>query len=422
MPPSKLKGDKNLESKAQKTPVSRRRTSLPTREDSVGEESFDESNHSEDEDDDGESFSGSSSSSEVHSKSDTTATTNFKRSIVSQRRYIPDFDSLPNTGVWISPAPSRHTEFKQVVVRTTKCDICNQKVEAQDKEEDGKVMQRCRCCNIQFCQDCVLRVSDDKIHFPVLVELEWEAKTKVNAITRGANGFRDHMFHKPRSEPKPVRPMTASERLAISRAIASGKFSNMVVNTPTLLRPSRAKTTKAAGKKTKKRQLPPGYAEEEGDTHYELDWDWIQKLPIEEQRKERKEAAQRNLLRKPTLETMEEPGTDEAEIDPPQKTRTPLPNAPKRRKVATRRRNGKSTTTAAPTSDVETPRTQPPRNTLDSLSQAVPVTRENRQDMSELSDEDERGVTPSHDDFDNEDCIRVEANDAEEDDYEPEDN
>ncbi|TGO31259.1 hypothetical protein BPAE_0001g01570 [Botrytis paeoniae] len=427
MPPAKPKGHTNLEPMAQKTPVNRRRTSLPTREDSVGEESFDESNYSEDDDDDGESVSGSSSSSEVHSKSDATATNTFKSSIVSQRRYIPDFDSLPNTGVWISPAPSRHTEFKQVVVRTTKCDICNQKVEAQDKEEDGKVMQRCRCCNIQFCQDCVLRVSDDKTHFPVLAELEWEAKTKVNAITRSHNGFRDHMFHKPRSEPKPVRPMTASERLANSRAIASGKFSNMVVNTPTPSRLSRAKTTKAAANKSKKRQLPPGYAAEEGDTHYELDWDWIQKLPIEEQRKERKEAAQRNLLRKPTLETMEDPGTDEAEIEPPQKTRNPLPNAPKRRKVATRtpatrRRNGKSTNTIAATSDGETSLTQPPRNTLDSLSQAHPVTRENRQDMSERSDEIERGMTPSHDDFDNEDCIRVEADEAEEDEYEPKDN
>ncbi|KAF7905514.1 uncharacterized protein EAF01_006035 [Botrytis porri] len=426
MSSAKAKERKNLEPMAQKTPVNRRRNSLPSREDSVDEDSFDESNYSEN-DDGGESISGSSSSSEVGSKSDLAATNTLKALLVSQRRYIPDFDSLPKTGVWISPAPSKHTEFKQVVVRTTKCDICNQKVEAQDKEEDGKVMQRCRCCNIQFCQDCVLRVSEDEIHYPVLAELEWEAKTKVNAITRGHNGFKDHMFHKPRSEPKPVRPMTASERLANSRAIASGKFSNMAVNTPTPSRPSRAKTTKAAAKKSKKRELPPGYASEEGDPHYDLDLDWIQSLPIEEQRKERKEAAQRKLLRKPILETMEYPGTDEAEIEPTPKTRTPLPNAPKRRKVATRtpatrRRNGKSTNTAAATSDVETPLTQPPRNTLDSLSQAHPVTGENLQEMTERSDENQRSMTPSHDDFDNEDCIRVEANDAEEDEYEPENN
>ncbi|KAF7958841.1 hypothetical protein EAE96_002372 [Botrytis aclada] len=422
MPPTKLKGDMKLIPKAQKHLAKVRRAILATREDSVDEDSFDESIYSEGEDDDGESISGSSSSSEVASKSDITATNALKASLVSKRRYIPNLDSLPKTGVWISPAPSRHTEFKQVVVRTTKCDICNQKVEAQDKEEDGKVMQRCRCCNIQFCQDCVLRVSDDKIHYPVLAELEWEAKTKVNAITRGANGFRDHMFHKPRSEPKPVRPMTASERLAISRAIAPGKFSNIVVNTPTPSRPSRAKNSKAVAKTSKKRQLPPGYEAEEGDTHYELDWDWIQKLPIEEQRKEIKEAAQRKLLRKPILEIVEDPGTDEAEVEPPKKTRTPLPNAPKRRKVATRCRSGKSTTTVAATSDDETPRTQPPRNALDSLSQARPVTKKNRQDVTERSNEHQRGMTPSHDDFDNEDCVRVEANEAEEDDYEPENN
>ncbi|KAK6614041.1 hypothetical protein H4I96_00362 [Botrytis cinerea] len=371
MSSNKLKERKNLERMAQETSVNRRRTSLPTRKDSAGEESFDENNQSENGDDDeGESYSGSSSSSEVRSKSDATAVGTFKP-IASQRRYIPDLDSLPKGGVWISPAPPKHTEFKQVVVRTTKCDICNQKVEAQDKDTDGK---------------------------------SWSGrpKTKVNAITRPLNGFKSHMFHKPRSEPKPVRPMTASERLASSRTIAAGKFSNMAINTPT---PS----------------------PEEVDIHYEVDWNWIKQLPVADQRKEKKEAAQRNLMRKRTLEAMEDGEADEAGVEESsQKVRTPLPNAPKRRKVATRtpatrRGKEKSTKNVVVTSDSETLRIQPPLNTLDSLSQAREATRENRQGMSERSDDNERGTTPSHDDYDNEDCIRVEANEAEEDEYEPED-
>ncbi|KAM0141507.1 hypothetical protein ACHAO1_001695 [Botrytis cinerea] len=427
MSSNKLKERKNLERMAQETSVNRRRTSLPTRKDSAGEESFDENNQSENgNDDEGESYSGSSSSSEVRSKSDATVVGTFKP-IVSQRRYIPDLDSLPKGGVWISPAPPKHTEFKQVVVRTTKCDICNQKVEAQDKDTDGKVMQRCCCCNIQFCQDCVLKVSDDEIHFPVLAELEWEAKTKVNAITRPLNGFKSHMFHKPRSEPKPVRPMTASERLASSRTITAGKFSNMAINTPTPSRPSRGKPSKAAAKKSKKRELPPGCTAEEVDIHYEVDWNWIKQLPVADQRKEKKEAAQRNLMRKRTLEAMEDGEADEAGVEESsQKVRTPLPNAPKRRKVATRTpatRRGKEkfTKNVVVTSDSETLRIQPPLNTLDSLSQARKAIRENRQGMSERSDDNERGTTPSHDDYDNEDCIRVEANEADEDEYEPED-
>lgn len=286
------------------------------------EDSYEDSSDSNEEEDDEENVT--SSSKKV--KFDAGAKAALKTPIPPMRRYIPDFGSLPNTGVWVSPAPKRHTDFIQVVVRTTKCDICNEKV---GPEDEAKVMQRCRVCNIQFCDSCKYLVSQDERHFPVLSELVWDALHKPNATTRPGDNFKSNMYSKPKAEVIPTRPLTAGERIAAMRGLPAGTFNKIQVNAPLVTRPSRARQTKGGSKKNgkeKKKELPPGLNPDEVDAHYELDWEYIQQLPIEMQRKEKKEAAMRALGRKANLEAVERTDSDEQEAETAKKaSRTPLP-------------------------------------------------------------------------------------------------
>ncbi|KAF7877629.1 hypothetical protein EAF04_001300 [Stromatinia cepivora] len=404
------------------------------------EESFDS------EEDDSEENSASSSSKKVTFDTSAKVTRTFKTPVVSQRRYIPDFASLPKTGVWVSPAPSRHTEFKQVVVRTTKCDICNHKVEVAPGEE-GKVMQRCHYCNIQFCQECVLRVSDDERHFPVLAELVWDAQAKVNAKTRPGDNFKGNMYSKSKSEPKPTRPLTASERLAGMRTIKPGTFNITVVNAPTPSRPSRAQSNKGSKKSKKSKKSPdiPYHADGEVDTHYKQDIEWLSNLSPALQRKEKKEADMRNLLRKRALEVMEEPVPYNAESPPStHQVRTPLPTAGKRRKItprstaapaATRRQSrgtAKSTSNqyesspeqeaiVAATNALDNTTSKPLRNILDGLSNNLHDDEEAHQGTDEESDHsEEHAATPIQGEYNHQECLPIQNDGSEDGHYEEE--
>ncbi|RAL63179.1 hypothetical protein DID88_004258 [Monilinia fructigena] len=347
---------------------------------------------------------------------DTAANITFKAPRRPLRRYIPDFDSLPKTGVWISPAPGRHTEFMQVVVRTTKCDICNEKV-GTEKEE--KVMQRCRHCNTQFCKDCELRVSNDDRHFH-----------------RPVGNFKENMYSRPKTLVRPVRPLTASERLAGMRTILPGTFNTVAVNTPTpLRRPRLSKATTSTKKKNKKkRSLPPGYTSDEVDTHFQLDWEFIEKLPIEMQRKELKEASMRALMRKRTLEVMEAPAPSELEDEAAlYNSRTPLPSSSIPRSaisrrcatpssMATRRSRVISKSISGPriafatTGDSETT-SQPLQYILDGLSQNRQVS-----EQAEVQDPnliDEHGNTSIEDNYDEQDYLQMQSEPADEEEYQP---
>lgn len=397
-------------------------------ETSDDEDSYEDS-YDPDEEEDDEEIMPSSSSKKV--AFDTAANVTFKAPRRPLRRYIPDFDSLPKTGVWISPAPGRHTEFQQVVVRTTKCDICNEKV-GTEKEE--KVMQRCRHCNTQFCKDCELRVSNDERHFPVLAELIWDALTKPNATSRPAGNFKENMYSRPKTLVRPVRPLTASERLAGMRTILPGTFNTVAVNTPTPLRRPRVSkaTTSTKKKNKKKRSLPPGYTSDEVDTHFQLDWEFIEKLPIEMQRKELKEASMRALMRKRTLEVMEAPAPSEPEDEAAlYHSRTPLPSsaiprsANSRRyatpiSMANRRSCGIAKSTSEPRIGVATAgdsetTSQPLQHILDGLSQNRQVSEQAEVQDPNLSDE--HGNTSVEDNYDNQEYLQMQNEPADEEEY-----
>ncbi|KAJ8070038.1 hypothetical protein OCU04_000439 [Sclerotinia nivalis] len=404
------------------------------------EESFDS------EEDDSEVNSASSSSKKVTFDTSANVTRTFKTPVISQRRYIPDFDSLPKTGVWVSPAPSRHTEFKQVVVRTTKCDICNHKVDVPPGEE-GKVMQRCHYCNIQFCQDCVLRVSDDERHFPVLAELVWDAQTKVNAKTRPENNFKGNMYTRSKPEPKPTRPLTASERLAGMRTIKPGTFNVTVVNTPAPSRPSRARPNKGPKKSKKSKKFPdiPYNTDGEVDTHYKEDIEWLSKLSPALQRKEKKEADMRKLLRKRALEVMEEPVPYGAESPPSaHQVRIPLPTAGKRRKItpcpiatpaATRRQfRGTAESTSnqyesspeqqaivATTNALDNTTSEPLRNILDGLANDLHDDEQVPQGIDERSDHSEaHAANPIQGEYNHQQYLPIQNDGSEDGHYEEE--
>ncbi|ESZ99182.1 hypothetical protein SBOR_0440 [Sclerotinia borealis F-4128] len=367
------KRQKGNDGMSQRTP-NNLRASRPTRDDT----SDDEDSYDPDEESDEEENLSSSSPRKV--TFDTSANVSVATPAAPMRQYIPDFDSLPKSGVWVSPAPRRHVNFEQVVVRTTKCDICNKKI---GSKTEYKVMQRCKDCNKQFCRACMPRLSVDTRHFPVLDQLVWDALTKPNERTRPLNNFKSNMYHQPRSEVKLSRPMTPAERLASSRDILPGTFKMTAIFAPPPSRPSRARQGKAAStKKSKqKRKLPPGYESDEVDAHFELDWEYIQSLPLADQRKAKKEAYQRNLLRKATLEVAEDDGDEFDLVSHP--TRTPLPTAGSRqvkaRSVATGRQCRSSTkstskstsgphTRVATTGDSENTTSEPLRNILDGLS------------------------------------------------------
>ncbi|KAI9650310.1 hypothetical protein NHQ30_000323 [Ciborinia camelliae] len=346
------------------TPPNKLHASVLTRDDASG----DDDNYVPNAESDEEELLASSSSKKV--TFDTSANMIFTTPVAPpsppppSRHYVPDFDSLPKNGVWVSPAPGKHVHFQQIVVRTTKCDICNKKAGTAQEKKDGKVMQRCCDCNTQFCMDCETKVSRDKRHFPQLDQLVWEPQTKPNATTRPTDNFKSNMYSKPKSEAIPSRPLTASERLAGMRTIAPATYVITTVNTAAPSRPSRARPSKAASaKKAKKnsRTTPPRYTADEVDAHYELDLEYIQKLPPSMQRKEKKEADARNLERKLILETMETENPYNPQPQPIStlnNNRTPLPTSGTRfimsrpmvtpRPMATRRQTRRSAKQQAP--------------------------------------------------------------------------
>ncbi|CAD6448351.1 1b0d81d2-14d1-4b29-9e2b-5679f4cf2901 [Sclerotinia trifoliorum] len=415
-------------------------SAIPTMDDSTDdgdnyEQSFDP------EEDGIEDNPAPSSSKKVTFDISANVTRKFKNPVIFQRRYIPDLDSLPKTGVWASVSPSRHTEFHQIVVRTTKCDYCGEKVNVQPGEE-SKVMQRCNNCNTQFCQKCVRKVAKDKLHFPVSADLVWDAQTKVNAKTRPDNNFKENMYTRKKPEPNPTRPLTASERLQGMRNIAPGTFNITVVNTPASSRPSHARPTKATKKPKNSKKSPNTAHTTEGgvDPHDKKYAEWVSTLSPAEQRKEKKEADMRNLLRKRTLEIIEEPVSYNAESPASEyQVRTPLPAAAKRHKIAPR-----STTTPAATrrqlsgipestknqyessSDEQAIvaatgasgsiiTSEPLRNILDGLANGFSDDEQLPQGMNEISDHSEEHIAnPTHGEYNHQEYIPIQNDVSEE--------
>jgi hypothetical protein len=82
-----------------------------------------------------------------------------------------------------NPGNRPHDRWEAISVHTAKCDEC--------QGHNRKVVQRCKSCNLQFCQTCLEIVLQDGQHFAAATPFDWTPKPMIrskrtNAATKKA--------------------------------------------------------------------------------------------------------------------------------------------------------------------------------------------------------------------------------------------
>jgi hypothetical protein len=82
-----------------------------------------------------------------------------------------------------NPGNKPHDRWDAISVHTAKCDKC--------QGHNRKVVQRCKSCNLQFCQTCLEIVLQDGQHFAAATPFDWTPKPMIrskrtNAATKKA--------------------------------------------------------------------------------------------------------------------------------------------------------------------------------------------------------------------------------------------
>jgi hypothetical protein len=72
----------------------------------------------------------------------------------------------------LNPGNTPHDKWETISVHTAKCDGCG--------KHNNKVVQRCKRCNLQYCQPC-LRTRDDGQHFANVDSLDWTPKPMIRS-------------------------------------------------------------------------------------------------------------------------------------------------------------------------------------------------------------------------------------------------
>ncbi|KAE9381538.1 hypothetical protein N431DRAFT_425111 [Stipitochalara longipes BDJ] len=71
-----------------------------------------------------------------------------------------------------NPGNTPHDRWETISVHTAKCDGCG--------NHNNKVVQRCKRCNLQYCQPC-LRTRNDGVHFANVDALDWTPKPMIRS-------------------------------------------------------------------------------------------------------------------------------------------------------------------------------------------------------------------------------------------------
>ena len=91
---------------------------------------------------------------------------------VNDRRPFINHDRLDKAGEPLNPGNAPHDRWDTISVHTAKCDGCG--------NHNNKVVQRCKRCNLQYCQPC-LRTRNDGLHFANVDLLDWTPKPMVRS-------------------------------------------------------------------------------------------------------------------------------------------------------------------------------------------------------------------------------------------------
>lgn len=82
-----------------------------------------------------------------------------------------------------NPGDRPHNKWDAISIHTAKCDKCG--------GHNRKVVQRCKSCNLQFCQTCLEQVLQDGKHFAASESFNWtptklERSKRTNEVTKKA--------------------------------------------------------------------------------------------------------------------------------------------------------------------------------------------------------------------------------------------
>ncbi|PMD24965.1 hypothetical protein NA56DRAFT_463959 [Hyaloscypha hepaticicola] len=118
-----------------------------------------------------------------------------------------------------NPGDRPHNKWDAVSIHTAKCDKCG--------GHNRKVVQRCKSCNLQFCEPCLEQVLQDGKHFPATEPFNWtptklERSKRTNAATKRAKAKAAEAASASRT-PKQAPPEPIQRQTGKNRAGARGR-------------------------------------------------------------------------------------------------------------------------------------------------------------------------------------------------------